>query len=256
MVPLYFGAERKLFGIFHPPASPQAEQAVLICNPFGQEAIRTHRLLRVAAEKLAQAGYAVMRFDYFGTGDSAGQDDQTDLDGWLADICAADEKIRQRSAQTNITWLGVRLGATAAALAAQNTERRPRKLILWEPILSGPEYLQSLRDEHYRSIRVSYSIAPPQAGIPADNEASGFALGAAMREQLTAMAWTPGAIPPDIETVVLAPQAMQNNTNLTRQIKQAQFEHDFDFSSEEALNTALVPHAVVERLCAEVQARS
>jgi uncharacterized protein len=241
MVPLYFGAERKLFGIFHPPASPQAEQAVLICNPFGQEAIRTHRLLRVAAEKLAQAGYAVLRFDYFGTGDSAGQDDQTDLDGWLADICAADEKIRQRSAQTSITWLGV---------------RRPRKLILWEPILSGPEYLQSLRDEHYRSIRVSYSIAPPQAGILADNEASGFALGAAMREQLTAMAWTPASIPPDIETVVLASQAMQINANLTRQIKQAQFEHHFDFSSEEALNTALVPHAVVERLCAEVQARS
>src|SRR4051812_43750768 len=65
MTPFYFGApERRLLGLFHPSATAvRGARAVLLCNPFGQEAVRSHRVYRVLAERLARGGIAVLRFD-------------------------------------------------------------------------------------------------------------------------------------------------------------------------------------------------
>jgi hypothetical protein len=53
--------------------------AVLLCNPFGQEAIRCHRAFRLLSARLASSGIPSLRFDYFGTGDSPGNDGEGDL---------------------------------------------------------------------------------------------------------------------------------------------------------------------------------
>ncbi len=69
---IHFGTSgRELFGIYHAAevVSP-SRPAVLLCNPFGQEAVRAHRIYRILAERLARAGHNVMRFDYYATGDS------------------------------------------------------------------------------------------------------------------------------------------------------------------------------------------
>ena len=79
---------------------PQAEKrAALFFNPYGQEAIRTHRLMRVAADRLARQGVDVLRFDFFGTGDSPGTDEQADISGWTADAMAAHQMLADVHAQ-------------------------------------------------------------------------------------------------------------------------------------------------------------
>src|ERR1700755_3241688 len=58
-----------LNGWLHTPVEA-GDVALLICNPFGYEALCAHRALRVLAERAALAGAHVLRFDYRGTGDS------------------------------------------------------------------------------------------------------------------------------------------------------------------------------------------
>jgi len=94
--PVYFGpAHRPLFGWLSPASSEEARAAtaahgVVLCNPFGYEAMCMHRAYRYFAEAFAHAGFPALRFDYHGTGDSSGKDrDPQRLRAWLDSIHAA-----------------------------------------------------------------------------------------------------------------------------------------------------------------------
>ena len=83
--PLYFGNEaRPLFGWLHLPAHPPASIGLVICNAFGHEALCSHRSVRHFAERAARQGIPTLRFDYDGTGDSAGTGNDPDrVSSWL-----------------------------------------------------------------------------------------------------------------------------------------------------------------------------
>jgi uncharacterized protein len=146
MTPLFFGSgARRLFGIYEPgrPGN-QAARAAVLCYPWGQEYIRAHRSMQRLATMLAAAGRDTMRFDYFGTGDSSGDMVEADLAGWESDIEAAIDEVKDTSGATRVALLGLRLGG---ALAARVAARRPRDveaLVLWDPVLSGKQYMQEL----------------------------------------------------------------------------------------------------------------
>src|SRR3954451_13983708 len=74
MTPLFFGSRaRRLFGIYEPGRSgSRVPRAAVLCHPWGQEYIRAHRSMRRLANMLSATGRDTLRFDYFGTGDSAG----------------------------------------------------------------------------------------------------------------------------------------------------------------------------------------
>ena len=135
-----------LAGIPQPVAEPRPETGVLICNPFGQEAIRAQRSLRVVSERLSRQGVPSLRFDYFGTGDSPGEDGSGHLTRWRQDILLADVHLRQLSGCRTTIWMGLRLGATLALQAAEliGDLPQPRRIILWEPVLDGKQYLEHL----------------------------------------------------------------------------------------------------------------
>ena len=147
MNPFFFGAgSRRLFGIYTPPlATGTRERAVLLCNPWGQEYIRAHRSMRQLASMLAQAGLHVMRFDYYGTGDSAGESTAVRLEEWEADIETALEELVDISGVSRPSLLGLRLGASIAAAVAGRRRQRLDALVMWDPVVSGDEYVAELR---------------------------------------------------------------------------------------------------------------
>lgn len=75
MEPFYFGTpDEPLFGIYHPPVSePVRDVGVLLCYPIGHEYIVSHRFYRQLSIRLAEAGFHVLRFDYYASGDSGGE---------------------------------------------------------------------------------------------------------------------------------------------------------------------------------------
>ena len=69
----FFGdSDAPLFGAHHPARRKSTGKAVVICPPIGHEYGRTHWMLRLLSAQLAREGVHVLRFDYFGTGDSGG----------------------------------------------------------------------------------------------------------------------------------------------------------------------------------------
>jgi uncharacterized protein len=146
MTPLFFGsAQRRLFGAYEAPRSRAASaRAVLLCYPWGQEYIRAHRAMRRLATVLAGGGRHVLRFDYFGTGDSMGDSREVSLSGWEQDIETAMEELRDSSGATRVALIGLRVGATLAARVAARNKKAVEALILWDPVISGSEYVDEL----------------------------------------------------------------------------------------------------------------
>ena len=125
------------FGWYDPPAGDVRRGGVLLCNPIGDDSVRAHRPLRHLAQRLARAGFGVLRFDFNGTGDSAGDErDPQRVDAWLDDVRAALAELRARSGSGPVAVVGLRLGATLALAAGEEVD----SLVLWGPFARGAAY--------------------------------------------------------------------------------------------------------------------
>lgn len=166
-----------LAGLFQAASSQKV--AVLICNPFGQEAIRAQRSLRVVSERLGRQGIPSLRFDYFATGDSPGEDGSGRMSRWRHDIQQADCQLRQLSGCAQTIWMGLGLGGTLALQAAAELAEAPmpRQIILWDPVLDGSAYLQHLSQMHEYWTRQRHVT----------DEVLGFALPPHLRQRIQAI---------------------------------------------------------------------
>jgi pimeloyl-ACP methyl ester carboxylesterase len=147
--PLYFGpAAARLFGIRDAPQTDAGrESSVVLCYPYGRDYESAFRAYRTLALRLARAGFFVLRFDYRGTGDSAGDIGDASLRQWTDDIVAAVDEVRGLVGHSSVSLVGLRLGATLAAMAASACQDVDR-LVLWEPVVTGDEYVATLRARH------------------------------------------------------------------------------------------------------------
>ncbi len=142
--PVWFGdEERPAFGWFHSPDDGLARGGAVICPPLGFDYIHGHYALRLLAERLAAGGFCVLRFDYDGTGDSAGgTGDPGRLDAWTATVQRAVSLVRETGVN-EVCAVGMRLGAGLAAEAVA-TDSRIDQLVLWDPC-SGRSFLREQR---------------------------------------------------------------------------------------------------------------
>ena len=230
MVPIAFGPSgQKHFGAYHPAravdGAPTRSCGVVLCNPMGWEAIASQRSYRVLADRLAGIGFPVLRFDYSGTGDSAGVDiDRDRVRAWLDGIGLAAEKLKQLSCTVQVSLLGIQLGATLAAVAAaERSDESIASLVMWAPYLTGKAYLRQVRA--YRMLNDPTAVAHPGA----DEEAAGFVLTRATVEDLTKLDLLGGVAPPTRSVLVLGRDAQSPEEKLTARLRAQGAQADFAF---------------------------
>jgi uncharacterized protein len=145
MKPIFFGdSKRKLYGVYAPPTgASRRSHAVLLCYPGLQEYGTSHWSFRRLSAMLAREGHHVLRFDYFGTGDSAGNVEDGSPDVWVEDIKQAALELIDLSGARHLSVLGKRLGASLAARACR-AGLDAQRLVLWDPVVSGRAYVNEL----------------------------------------------------------------------------------------------------------------
>ncbi|WEG09188.1 hypothetical protein PU630_01090 [Microbacterium horticulturae] len=117
-----------------------------------------------------------LRFDYDGTGDSYGKwEDPGRLDAWTNSIRSAVAEVRLAGC-TNVSAVGVRMGATL--LAATASDLGLRSAVLWDPITDGRKFLRR------QNLLLSASMAGSSDTTYDGVDALGYAFPAAVAEEL------------------------------------------------------------------------
>jgi len=162
------GANGPLFTWLHAPApgAPRRSRAVVICEPYGPDRMNLHLSHRTLALLLAEQGFATVRFDPFGTGDSSGSPrDPGFVVDWLSDFDAASSLVRAHAGVGEVVAIGTRFGGTLAAwVSAQRSE--VTSVAAWGLYLKGGDFLRAER----MLTKVSGANG---SGRPADHAAAG-----------------------------------------------------------------------------------
>lgn len=252
--PIRFGPTgRQLFGLFQaPPIDTARAHSVLICNPLGQEYVRCHRLLRVLADRLARDGFHVLRFDFFGTGDSDGDDSDGDLSQWQEDVLLAHAEVATLSGNTTTSWLGLRLGGSIAAAASVRVAMPPSQLVLWDPIADGAAYIEELEAAHATGIEQlahwNRETMEQVAAVSKQREVLGFPISASIRQQIVGISLSTltSAMAQSLKIFYNKnntdfKRLEQNPTGFATRMHLTPIETKIIWASNEAMNSAIVP---------------
>ena len=236
---------------------------MLLCNPLGEEATRAHRLYRVLASQLENAGYAVLRFDFHGTGDSSGEFADATIAGWQRDVTAAAQELQRLSGATRLVAVGLRLGGTLASLAGSSAGLRIRHLILWDPVVNGAVYLRELADSHRTYMKQELgetgwrdNLAIDVRGFP--GEALGLRISPSFANEMAALDLTTSAPHADHVTVICT----SDNPSMARfrdrlagvpRVKWIDMPPGSDWNSDAAVNNTTVPMEIIQTMVARVQ---
>lgn len=183
-----------LFGWLHtPPAKVESSRwGLLICYPFGYEAICSHRAVRMIAETAASQGVTTLRFDYVGAGDSADVEPEQDLiKSWIVNIGSAVAQLRECTGVSRVCILGLRIGALLASVAAAELPE-VQAFATVAPLLNGKGYIRELRTAVFaEKLRIrpdELSKSNLAAAGDGTIEISGFALNQASLDTLATLA--------------------------------------------------------------------
>lgn len=183
----------RLFAIAHESARAPATDAFVFCHPLVEEKLWAHRVFVGFARSLASAGYAVLRFDLMGNGDSDGDFAEMSVETAMADVRCAVEEAKSRWPGARIHLLGLRFGATIAALVAERLSDI-HQLVLWAPIVDGERYMQELLRTNlatqtavYREVRYDRAELVEQMRAGATVNVDGYAMGFPLYSQAAAI---------------------------------------------------------------------
>jgi alpha-beta hydrolase superfamily lysophospholipase len=192
--PILIGAhDRPLFGWVNQPENLLSRATVIICPPLVREYFSVHNTYRVLAESLADNGITAIRFDYDGTGDSAGLDSDPDRIASYLDSIGHAVKLAQQLGGGDIALVGIRMGALLASLAAQRYER-VAAMVLWDPCTSGRDFFR----EQNALFRMQFGKSDLGEGR---TEVPGFVLTEQTAQELSSL--TPPALLDQVERALV-----------------------------------------------------
>lgn len=205
---------------------------MLIAPPLAYEYFNSHATLKTLADRLAARGYTVVRFDYRGTGDSAGA--AWDLDRvtcWRQSVSDVAQAMRDAGC-TRLHVVGLRLGATLALELPGIDDA-----VAWAPVLSGKRWMRELR----------------MLGIPTQRPGFVFAGTVFSDDTVSAMA-TVNLTRTSAKRVLLLQRPAAPLTTLETQLREANVEVTLDNAEgtdaflDQPSEDAVVPSALLERI--------
>jgi alpha/beta superfamily hydrolase len=153
----FLSQQQAISGVLHLPDTTPAP-GVVMCHGFTGHKAETHRLFVNAARDLAQHGLTVLRFDFRGSGDSAGEFRDMTISGEIADASAAlDFLASHPQADPNrLALLGLSMGGCVAACLA-GRDVRVRALVLWAAAAHPERLFNALAPEFAGKELLDYS---------------------------------------------------------------------------------------------------
>jgi alpha/beta superfamily hydrolase len=133
------------FGWLHQPRSitgGHRRSGVVLCAPLGHEALWLHQTIRSLSDRLAARGFAVLRFDYAGTGDSIDIGARVAPGRWVDEAVEAVRFFRRASGVERVALVGFRFGATVAVQAARAASADTVALIA--PVVAGQQFVREM----------------------------------------------------------------------------------------------------------------
>lgn len=127
--------------------------AVVLCYPAGNEYYYSHQAIRQLATRLARSGFHALRFDYYATGDSAGDESQASVEQWKNSIQTAIEETKKLARCDSVVLAGLRLGASLSWQTFQS-QADVSRIVLWEPIVHGAAQIKEWEiqlQSHYQA---------------------------------------------------------------------------------------------------------
>jgi esterase/lipase len=120
---------QKIVGILHVP-NKQNPPAIIMCHGFTGTKGDIHDKLYKAAEKLCKNGFAVLRFDFRGSGESEGEFVNVTISSEVSDLKAA-IKFMKNQGYERIGVVGSSLGG---AIAIIGYDKNVKTMVLWNPV--------------------------------------------------------------------------------------------------------------------------
>ncbi len=136
--------DKKISAILHYPSFSFPLATVLICPGFAGTKVGKFSIFLSLTKVLVESGFAVMRFDYRGAGESEGDFAEMTIDSQVEDVLACLNYLKNHPKVNSsaIGLLGRSLGGMIALLAASHFSEI-KSLVLWAPVFSASSWKQA-----------------------------------------------------------------------------------------------------------------
>ena len=132
------------FCIWRAPTDRPLIGTLLHLPAFGDEMNKSRAIVARAARAFAALGHGVLQVDLYGCGDSAGEHRDATLSAWSSNLAEAAGWLTARNPRWPMpTMWALRAGALLVSSLLSET-CRDAPLLLWQPVLSGSQYLTHL----------------------------------------------------------------------------------------------------------------
>jgi dienelactone hydrolase len=151
-----------LRGMLHCPAGDGRVPAVVLLHGFTGQHVEDHRLFVQFARRLAGAGLAALRVDFYGSGDSDGDFEECTVHTELADAVAALDWLTQQPGMDpdRIAILGLSLGGGVAALLA-GQDSRVKAAVFWNAVaLPGLHFIDIPTEDPFAGVVGGLRLGP------------------------------------------------------------------------------------------------
>jgi len=118
----------QLVGQLH---SCSSDKIIIMCHGFKGDKTESKRLFVEAARAFTRENYDVLRFDFYGSGDSEGEFEDTLITTNIANLTDAVQYVKQKGYK-HIAVLGISMGAAAVILTVNDLD--VEAVVLWSSV--------------------------------------------------------------------------------------------------------------------------